>query len=74
MSERKTRWVRDLLAMCEVEGAVVLGWEKNKHIKIRIQTPFGERTLVASGTTTDPHSIHNNRSIVRRLLRTGGFK
>lgn len=68
------RWTRDLIAMCEAEGAVVLGWEKNKHIKIRIQTPHGERTLFASSTTTDPHSIHNNRSIVRRLMKTGAFK
>lgn len=74
MSARPTRWVRDLLAMCEIEGAVVLGWEKNKHIKIRLRTPYGERMLVASGTTTDPHSIHNNRSIVRRMMKVGFHK
>lgn len=66
-----TKWLKDIRALIEAEGATVDGIDPlgNGHFKIRVSSDAVRGILTVSGSPGDWRVLNNIRRDVRQLLR-----
>ena len=63
-----SRSLRDIIAMAETEGLVVLKVEKGNHNKLHVRSPDGLKCMmVCPSSGSDRRGMRNLRSFMRKI-------